>query len=88
MLMMSDLTCEGLPLLASLGKCVTSLKKETKWENLIGDVRKSHILRHRCFSVLRLGVISLTIWLHAYNLHILKLMTVILKFYYSYYLVH
>lgn len=69
----------------SLRNCVTSLKKEAKWENLIGDVRKSHILRHYCFSVLRLGVISLTIWLCAYNLHILKLMTVILKLYYSYY---
>lgn len=49
--------------------------QEGNWppsENLINEVRKSHSLRHWCFSVLRLGVISLTTWLHAYNPHILK----------------
>lgn len=71
---------ENVPLL--------SRRKLTESGNLTDEVRKSHFLRHGCFSVLRLGVISLTTWLHAYNLRILKLTIVTLKFYYPYYLVH
>lgn len=87
-LMVPDLVCEGFSLFAFLWKNVSLLsrRKLTQSENLMKS--ENHTSSGTDAFLQRLGVISLTTWHHAYNLHILKLMIVIQKFYYPYYLVH
>ena len=85
--MAADLLGEDFALLVFAEKPVTSLEEElTSSGTLRDEVRVTHPQALTLFWA-ETGEISLPTWLHAYNLHISKLMIAVLKFYYPCYLV-